>query len=62
MVDKAHLMEQTNLAFDFIQKLHLEVSYLIKEIEGILYEEEEKFIIGRPSGYEISARSSKKQV
>ena len=58
MVDKAHLMEQTNLAFDFIQKLYLEVSYLIKEIEGILYEEEEKFIIGRPSGYGISARSS----
>ena len=58
MVDKTHLMEQTNLAFDFIQKLYLEVSYLIKEIEGILHEEEEKFIIGRPSGYGISARSS----
>lgn len=58
MVDKAHLVEQTNLAFDYMQKLYLEVSYLIKEIEGILYEEEEKFIIGRPSGYGISARSS----
>lgn len=58
MVEKAHLMEQTNLAFDFLQKLYLEVSYLIKEIEGILYEEEERFIIGRPSGYSISARSS----
>ena len=58
MADKAHLVEQTNLAFDFIQKLYLEVSYLIKEIEGILLEEEEKFIIGRPSGYAVSARFS----
>ena len=56
MVDNAHLVEQTNLVFDFLQKLYLEVSYLIKEIEGILYGEEEKFIIGRPSGYSISAR------
>lgn len=58
MIDKGEIAEQTNLAFDFIQKLYLEVSYLIKEIEGILYEENEKFIIGRPSGYSISARSS----
>jgi len=58
MNDKGEIAEQTNLAFDFIHKLYLEVSYLIKEIEGILYEENEKFIIGRPSGYGISARSS----
>ena len=58
MNDKGEISEQMNLAFDFIQKLYLEVSYLIKEIEGILYEENEKFIIGRPSGYSISARSS----
>ena len=58
MIDKSEIIEQTNLAFDFIQKLYLEVSYLIKEIEGILYEEKEKFIIGRPAGYGISARSS----
>jgi len=38
--------------------LYLEVSYLIKEVEGILYEENEKFIIGKPSGYGISTRSS----
>ena len=30
MIDKSGIIEQTNLAFDFIQKLHLEVSYLIK--------------------------------
>ncbi len=58
MINKSEIVEQTNLAFDFIQKMYLEVSYLIKEIEGILHEEEEKFIIGRPAGYGISARSS----
>ena len=58
MTDKNEIIEQTNLAFDFIQKLYLEVSYLIKEIEGILREEEEKFIIGKPGGYSVTARSS----
>jgi len=58
MIEKSEIIEQTNLAFDFIQKLYLEVSYLIKEIEGILHEEEEKFIIGRPGGYGITARRS----
>ena len=54
MTTKSELVEQTNLAFDFIQKLYLEVSYLVKEIEGILGEEEEKFVIGRPAGYGVS--------
>lgn len=58
MDDKKEIIEQTNLAFDFIQKLYFEVSYLIKEIEGILHEEEEEFTIGKPTGYGISARSS----
>ena len=58
MIDKSGIIEQTNLAFDFIQKLHLEVSYLIKEVEAMLSEEEESFIIGKPSGYGISTRSS----
>lgn len=58
MTTKSELVEQTNLAFDFIQKLYLEVSYLVKEIEGILGEEEEKFIIGRPSGYGVSTTRS----
>lgn len=31
---------------------------MIKEIEGLLAEEEEVFIIGRPSGYGINSRSS----
>ena len=58
MANKNEIIEQTNLAFDFIQKLYLEVSYLIKEIEGILQEEEEKFIIGKPGGYSVTTRSS----
>ena len=52
------IVKQTRLAFDFIQKLYLEVSYLIKEVEGLLAEKPEKFIIGRSGGYAISARSS----
>jgi hypothetical protein len=52
------IVKQTQLAFDFIQKLYLEVSYLIKEVEGLLAEEPEKFIIGRSGGYAITARSS----
>jgi hypothetical protein len=54
MNNKSEIIEQTNLAFDFIEKLYLESSYLIKEIEGNLNEEEEKFVIGKPSGYGIS--------
>ena len=46
------------MAFDFVHKLYLETSYLIKEFEGLLSEEEEQFIIGRPSGYGVSSRSS----
>jgi len=56
MVDRNEITEQCSLAFDFIQKLYLEVSYLVKEIEGILGEE--GFVIGRPKGYQISSRSS----
>lgn len=52
------IVEQTKLAFEFIHKLNLEVSYLIKEIEGLLAEEEEGFIFGRPSAYGITTRSS----
>lgn len=58
MINKNEIIEQINLAFDFIQKLYFEISYLIKEIEGALSKEDEKFIIGRPAGYGISARSS----
>ena len=34
MPTKSELTEQTELAFDFILKLYLETSYLIKEVEA----------------------------
>jgi hypothetical protein len=55
---QTNISEQTNHAFDFIQKLYFETSYLIKEIEGHLQHEQERFIILRPSGYGITTRSS----
>jgi hypothetical protein len=57
-MNKPELISQTKLAFDFIQKLYLEVSYLIKEVEGLLSEEPEEFVIGRASGYAVTTRSS----
>ncbi|MDD5070425.1 MAG: hypothetical protein PHV17_06815 [Candidatus Omnitrophica bacterium] len=59
MKDKKVIIEQSKLAFDFVQKLYFETSYLIKEIEGMLAEEEEKFVIGKPAGSAISARTSR---
>jgi len=59
MNSKSEIMEQNNLAFDFIEKLYLESSYLVKEMAGILNEEEENFIIGRPAGYGITSYTSK---
>jgi len=52
------LAQQTMNAFDFVQKLYFETSYLIKEIEGLLQEEEEKFLIRRSGGYSITTRTS----
>lgn len=57
-MNKSDLISQTKLAFDFIQKLYFEVSYLIKEMEGLLSEEAEEFVFGRASGYAVTARSS----
>jgi hypothetical protein len=56
--DKKEITNQISNAFDFIQKLYNESSYLIKEIEGQLGETEYRFQMLRPSGYSISARSS----
>jgi hypothetical protein len=57
-MEKSELITQTKLAFDFIQKLYYEVSYLFKEIEGLLSEEDEEFVFGRASGYAVTARTS----
>jgi hypothetical protein len=56
MAQKDQIAEQCKLAFDFLQKLYFEVSYFIKEVEGILRDKD--FRIGKPSGYQISSRSS----
>lgn len=52
------LAEQTQSAFDFISKLYFETSYLIKEVEGQLQQQNEEFVIGRPSGYAVTTRTS----
>lgn len=45
-----NLIQQTKNAFDFIEKVYYEISYLIKEIEGILQQEDEEFTILKVSG------------
>ena len=55
---KKEIGKQIKNAFEFIQKLFNESSYLIKEIEGQLAESEYRFQILRTSGYAISGRSS----
>lgn len=57
-MNKKEIVEQTKLAFNFIEKLYFESSYLIKEIEGILAQEDERFIIAQPGGYGITSRGS----
>jgi len=49
---------QTRNALDFVQKLYFEISYLIKEVEGLLHQEDEEFVIGRPSGYGVTSGKS----
>jgi len=55
---KTEIAKQIKNAFDFIQKLYNESSYLIKEIEGQLAENEYRFQFLKTSGYAISGRSS----
>jgi len=57
-MNKEKIIEQTALAFEFIQKLYHEASFLIKEIEGQLAEEDEAFVMVKPSGYAITSRNS----
>jgi hypothetical protein len=57
-MNKHETIEQTRLAYQHLQKLYFEVSYLIKEIEGLLSKENEEFIIGRPSGYGVATNRS----
>jgi len=57
-MNKKEIVDQTKLAFDLLEKLFFESSYLIKEIEGILSQEEERFVISKPGGYGITTRGS----
>jgi hypothetical protein len=57
-MSKNQAVEQTKLAFQFIEKLYFEVSYFIKEVEGLLFDQDEELMMGRPSGYGITTRSS----
>jgi hypothetical protein len=57
MADK-NIADQIKNSLTFIRKLHFEISYLIKEIEGMLIEEEERFTILKASGYSVIARTS----
>ncbi len=57
-MSKQEIVEQTKLAYEYLQKLYLETSYFIKEVEGLLGKENEEFIIGRPSGYSITTNRS----
>lgn len=57
-MNKPEVVEQTKLAFQYLQKLYLETSYLVKEVEGLLGKEEEEFIIGRSGGYAITSNRS----
>jgi hypothetical protein len=45
-------------AFDFVQKFYFEISYLIKEVEGQLAKEPEKFVICRKTGYGVTSYTS----
>jgi len=57
-MNKHEIVEQTRLAYDYLQKLYLETSYFIKEVEGLLGKEDEEFVIGRPGGYGITSNRS----
>lgn len=57
-MNKQEIIEQTRVAYQHLQKLYFEISYLIKEVEGLLGKEAEEFIIGRPSGYGVTTNRS----
>ena len=54
----SELAIQTRNAFDFVQKLYFEISYLIKEVEGLLQQQDDNFVILRSGGYSVTNRTS----
>ncbi len=57
-MNKKDLSKQISNAFEFIQKLYHESSFLIKEIEGQLAESDHRFKILKKKGYGINSVSS----
>ncbi|MCF7912698.1 MAG: hypothetical protein K9M99_09230 [Candidatus Cloacimonetes bacterium] len=55
-MENKDMCQQINNAFDFMQKMYNEISFMIKEIQGQLAEKE--FYLLKPKGYGISSRSS----
>jgi hypothetical protein len=45
-------------AFEYVRKFYLETSYLIKEVEGQLDKEPEKFVMCRVNGYAVTCYTS----
>jgi hypothetical protein len=54
----SELATQTRNAFEFVQKLYFEISYLIKEVEWLLQQQDDNFIILRSGGYSVTTRTS----
>lgn len=53
-----HLETSWRNAFEYVQKFYLETSYLIKEVEGHLEKEPEKFVLCQGNGYTVTSYSS----
>jgi len=45
-------------AFEYVRKFYLETSYLIKEVEGHLEKEREKFVLCQKTGYAVTSYTS----
>ncbi len=52
------LVEHTHIAFEYVERIYEEVATLVREVETLLAETPDRFVIGRPSGYGISTRGS----
>lgn len=53
-----HLETSWRNAFEYVSKFYLETSYLIKEVEGMLGKEPEKFVLCQGNGYTVTSYTS----
>ncbi len=56
-MDTKELINNTKNALDFIDHLYLEISFLFKEMETLLHQQEEAFQINKASGYAVTTRN-----